>query len=68
MQLVFMLSQFAVNSYMYLCARVIDRTYVTICIHGHDKYNHKQNHFCVLCFSLAAKQATTPLRGIEILR
>jgi len=30
MQLVFMLSQFAVNSYMYLCARAIDYTYITV--------------------------------------
>jgi len=30
MQLVFMLSQFDVNSYTYLCARVKERTYVTI--------------------------------------
>ena len=30
MQLVFMLSQFDANSYTYLCARVKDRTYVTL--------------------------------------
>jgi len=30
MQLVFMLSQFDANSYTYLCARVKDRTYVTV--------------------------------------
>ena len=30
MQLVFMLSQFAVNSDMYLCARAIDYTYITV--------------------------------------
>jgi len=30
MQLVFMLSQFTVNSYMYLCARAIDYTYITV--------------------------------------
>ena len=32
MQLVFMLSQFAANSYMYLCTRVIDHTYVTLVV------------------------------------
>jgi len=30
MQLVFMLSQFTVNSYMYLCARAVDYTYITV--------------------------------------
>ena len=30
MQLVFILSQFDANSYMYLCARDKDRTYVTV--------------------------------------
>jgi len=32
MQLVFILSQFDVNSYMYLCARVRDHTYVTVLV------------------------------------
>jgi len=39
-----MLSQFTANSYMYLCARVIDRTYVTI----HSKLNdkHEVQSYC----------------------